>query len=113
MPKMRYQEFFKKPYIDEGCALFFRTKEESKFHLFIPLETIPAIVGDQDEVDYGYTTMAINGTIAGRKSTASAEEDFYWIEDYTNRLKEYSGQELDFLVILPDYQGYFFRGTIT
>lgn len=112
---MKYQEFKRTPHLDEGCALFYRdgTEANGKYHILLPLETIPSFSGDVEEIEYGYTTMASNGLLKGRRSLNSSENDFYWIRDFTNKLLSLKGKQLDLLVILPDYQGYKLRGEVS
>ena len=109
---MNYQEFYRKAHTDEGCALFYKVGTDTKYHILIPLDTIPSFSGDVEEIDYGYTTMASNGVLKGRKSLNSSETDFYWVRDFTNKLKDLKGKLLEFLIVLPDYQGYRLRGEI-
>lgn len=110
---MKYQEFKRTPHLDEGCALFYRDGADTKFHILLPLETIPAFSGDVEEIEYGYTTMASNGLVKGRKSLNSSENDFYWVRDFSNKLESLKGKQIDLLVILPDYQGFRLRGEIS
>ena len=110
---MKYQEFRRTPHLDEGCALFYRYGSDTKFHILLPLETIPAFSGDVEEIEYGYTTMASNGLVKGRKSLNSSDNDFYWVRDFSNKLASLKGKQVDLLVILPDYQGYRLRGEIS
>lgn len=109
---MKYQEFSQTPHLDEGCALFYKEAGESKYHILLPLENIPAFVSDFDEVEYGYTTMKVNGLIKGRKNASSGETDFYWTRDFANKLKSLKGKSYDMLVVLPSWQGYLLRAEI-
>ena len=110
---MKYQEFKRTPHVDEGCALFYREATDTHYHILLPLETIPAFSGDVEEIEYGYTTMSARGLINGRRSLNSSDNDFYWVRDFTNKLKALKGKQLDLLVILPDYQGYKLRGEVS
>lgn len=110
---MNYQEFSRVPHKDEGCALFYKEHSESKYHILIPLEEIPTMQGDRDEIEYGYTTMAVNGVMKGRLTATTAETDFYWHRDFTNKLKTLKGKQIDLLVVLPSWQGYFARGEVS
>lgn len=112
---MKYQEFSKTPVLDLGCGLFYRDPNvgETKYHLLAPLEEVPAFQGEYDEVEYGYTTMSITGKIRGRLSLEKQSTDFYWNRDLTNKFKTLLNKQLDFLVVLPSYQGYRLRGELT
>lgn len=110
---MNYQEFSRTPHKDEGCALFYKERSESKYHILIPLESIPTMQGNRDEIEYGYTTMPVNGLMKGRLTASTAETDFYWHRDFTNKLKSLKGKQVDLLVVLPSWQGYFATGEIS
>lgn len=110
---MKYQEFSKRPNVDEGCALFYKEMSDSKYHILLPLETIPTMQGEREELEYSYTTMATVGKIAGRMSAESSSTDFYWHRDIVNKLKRLKGKQIDLLVVLPSYQGYKAKGEVT
>lgn len=110
---MNYQEFTKIPNRDEGCALFYKEASESKYHILLPLETIPTLQGDREELEYTYTTMSTTGKIKGRLSAQTATTDFYWHRDIVNKLLSLKDKQLDILVVLPDWQGYFARGEVS
>lgn len=110
---MKYQEFSKTPSVDEGCALFYKEMGEEKYHILLPLETIPTMQGEREELEYSYTTMAVVGKIQGRMSTETSSTDFYWHRDIVNKLKRLKGKQLDLLVVLPSYQGYMARGEVS
>lgn len=110
---MKYQEFSKRPHVDEGCALFYKELGDTKYHILLPLETIPTMQGEREELEYTYTTMAVTGKIQGRMSTESSSTDFYWHRDIVNKLKSLKGKQLELLVVLPSYQGYKARGEVS
>ena len=112
---MNYQEFSKKPNTDEGCGLFYKdaSKGDTKYHILLPLETIPSVQGDYNEMEYGFTTMSVVGKIKGRLTLNTANTDFYWTRDITNKLKSLKGKQLDLLVVLPSWQGYRIKGEIS
>lgn len=110
---MKYQEFSKRPNVDEGCALFYKEMGDSKYHILLPLETIPTMQGEREELEYTYTTMAVVGKVQGRMSTETSSTDFYWHRDIVNKLKSLKGKQLELLVVLPSYQGYKARGEVS
>ena len=112
---MKYQEFSKTPLLDLGCGLFYRDSSagDKKYHILAPLEEVPSFQGEKEEIEYGYTTLSVTGKIEGRLSLEKQSTDFYWNRDLTNKFKSLAGKQLEFLIVLPNYQGYRVRGTLS
>ncbi len=84
-----------------------------KYVLFLPLETLPSVVGSQNTVENDVTTSRVIGKIKGKMTIEDKEVTFLWHRDNLERLNQFVGKQLDFLVSYKDGTGWKFSGEIT
>lgn len=84
-----------------------------KYVLFLPLETLPAVVGSTNTVENDVTTSRTISKIKGKKTIDDKEITFLWHRDNIERLNEFIGKQCDFLVSYKDGTGWKFSGEIT
>lgn len=85
----------------------------SKYVLFLPLETLPSVVGSTNSVEHDVTTSAVVGKIKGKKTIDDKDVTFLWHRDNLIRLNEFLGQQNDFLVSYADGTGWQFTAEYT
>lgn len=85
----------------------------NKYVLFLPLETLPAVVGSTNTVENDVTTSRTIGKIKGKKTIDDKEITFLWHRDNIERLNQFVGKQCDFLVSYKDGTGWKFSGEIT
>lgn len=98
-------------FVGAGGQLNIRDKTSGKYHLFIPTETLPAVVGSTDTVETDFVTSASKGLIQGKRSTESKDITFLWNRDDLLRLMEHNNEFNEYLVSYPDGTGWKFSGT--
>lgn len=84
----------------------------NKYVLFMPLETLPSVVGSTSTVDNDVTTSRTIGKIKGKKTIDDKDVTFLWCRDNIERLNSFLGKQLDFLVSYKDGTGWKFSGEI-
>ena len=84
----------------------------SKYVLFMPLETLPSVVGSTNTVENDVTTSRVIGKIKGKKTIDDKDVTFLWCRDNIERLNQYVGKQLKFLVSYKDGTGWKFSGEI-
>lgn len=84
-----------------------------KYVLFLPLETLPSVVGSTNTVENDVTTSRVIGKIKGKKTVDDKDITFLWCRDNIERLNEFVGKQCDFLVSYKDGTGWKFSGEIT
>lgn len=92
--------------------LLYKTGNEAKYHLLLPLETVPAVNGSTDTFDFDLLTCPSKGQVEGKESLEQVEVDFMWHRDNITKLENLQGQVLDFMVVYKDYTARTFSGTI-
>ncbi|MBQ7797856.1 MAG: hypothetical protein IJ371_01890 [Clostridia bacterium] len=92
--------------------LLFKKSGEDKYHLLLPLETVPTVNNSSDTFDFDLLTCPSKGQVEGKESLDQVEVDFMWHRDNVLRLEELQGQVLDFMVVYKDYTARTFTGTI-
>ena len=95
-----------------GSALLYRDIGEEKYHLLLPLETVPTPEGSVDTFEYDLLTCKSKGQIEGKTSLEQKEVDFLWHRDNVLRLQELEGRVLDFLAVFRDFTAKAYSGTI-
>lgn len=95
-----------------GSMLLYKLVNESRYHLLIPLETVPGVVGSTDTSEFDLLTSKTKGKLQGKATLEDKEVEFLWHRDNILRLEALVGQTLDFLTIYPDYTARAFSGTI-
>lgn len=86
--------------------------ENGKYRLFIPLETVPSVVGSTETVEVDLLTSSIKTKIEGKSTVDDVDVEFLWHRDNLKRLREAEGEEHKFLISYPDYTGWKFTGKI-
>ena len=84
----------------------------NKYVLFMPLETLPSVVGSTNTVDNDVTTSRVIGKIRGKKTIDDKDVTFLWCRDNIERLNSFLGKQLDFLLSYKDGTGWKFSGEI-
>lgn len=84
----------------------------SKYVLFMPLETLPSVVGSTNTVENDVTTSRVIGKIKGKKTIDDKDVTFLWCRDNIERLNQFVGRQLKFLVSYKDGTGWKFSGEI-
>jgi hypothetical protein len=88
--------------VGKGSALLFRPSGETKYRLFLPLESTPFVEGDTESHEFKVTTSNFIGKVAGYTTIDDKDIDFIVTRDFIDRLKTYKGEKLDFLSVLKN-----------
>lgn len=80
----------------------------NKYVLFIPLETLPSVVGSTNTVENDVTTSTTIGKIKAKRTVDDKDINFLWHRDNLNRLNKFLGKQCKFLVSYPDGTGWKF-----
>lgn len=83
-----------------------------KYVLFIPLETVPSVVGSTDTVEVDLLTSSMKTKIEGKTSVDDKDVTFLWHRDNLRRLSSVANKQCKFLVSYPDFTGWKFEGRI-
>lgn len=105
----------KRPVSGYGGALCFIDPEvdtDLKYHILIPLESLPAISGSVDSSEYDLLNSPSKGKVQGKSSLDDTDLEFLWHRDNVKRLENLQGRSIDFLIVYPDFTGRKFTGTI-
>lgn len=95
-----------------GSALLYKEGNEDKYHLLLPLETVPTVSGSTDTFDFDILTCPSKGQVEGKESLDQVEVDFLWHRDNVARLEALQGKVLDFMAVYQDFTARKFTGTI-
>lgn len=98
----------KRGFTGEGGQLNIWDSKLRKYVLFLPLETLPSVVGSVNTVDHDVTTSKSIGKIEGKMTIDNKEITFLWHRDNLVRLNEHLGEQCDFLVSYRDGTGWKF-----
>lgn len=83
-----------------------------KYRLFMPLESVPAVVGSTESVEVDLLTSSMKTKIKGKTSVDDKDVEFLWHRDNLRILRNAVGKQLKFLVSYPDFTGWMFEGEI-
>lgn len=103
----------KRGFTGEGGQLNIWDSTLNKYVLFLPLETLPSVVGSVNSVEHDVTTSNSIGKIKGKMSIEDKELTFLWHRDNLNRIEKFLGQQNDFLVSYKDGTGWKFTAEYT
>lgn len=92
--------------------LLYKEANESKYHLLIPLETVPTVSGSVDTFDFDLLSCPSKGQVEGKESLDQVDVDYLWHRDNVMRLEALQGRVLDFMAIYQDFTARTFSGTI-
>lgn len=97
-----------------GSALLYRDAQagDTKYHLLLPLETVPAVNGSVDTFEFDLLTCPTKGQVEGKESLDQKDVEFLWHRDNVKRLEALQGRVIDFLAVYGDMTGRKFSGTI-
>ena len=97
-----------------GSALLYRDAQagDTKYHLLLPLETVPAVNGSVDTFEFDLLTCPTKGQVEGKESLDQKDVEFLWHRDNVKRLEGLQGRVIDFLAVYGDFTGRKFSGTI-
>lgn len=97
-----------------GSALLYRdtANSDTKYHLLLPLETVPAVNGSVDTFEFDLLTCPSKGSVEGKESLDQKDVEFLWHRDNVKRLESLQGRVIDFLAVYGDMTGRKFSGTI-
>lgn len=84
-----------------------------KYTLFLPLETLPSVVGSVNTVEHDVTTSNAVGKIKGKMTIDDKDITFLWHRDNLYRLNQFLGKQCDFLVSYADGTGWKFTSEYT
>ena len=96
-----------------GTQLNIWDEELGKYRLFMPLETVPSVIGSTNTVEVDLLTSSMITKIEGKKSVDDKDVTFLWHRDNLRRLREIAGKQCKFLVSYPDFTGWGFEGKIS
>ena len=65
----------------KNSALLYRENGEKKFHILIPLETIPSVFGATESLEYNLLSCDTPGSIEGDETLEQQEREFMWHRD--------------------------------
>lgn len=107
------QKFEKeKPIAGYGGALLYRDIGEQKYHILLPLETVPYVEGSVDTFDYDLLNSRSKGKVEGKLTLDQKDVEFYWTRDNVRRLEALQGKVVDFMSVNSEFMGRAFSGTI-
>ena len=112
---MNLQKFCdKKAMSGYGSALLYKDAQanDTKYHLLLPLETVPAVNGSVDTFEFDLLTCPSKGQVEGKESLDQKDVEFLWHRDNVKRLESLQGRVIDFLAVYGDLTGRKFSGTI-
>lgn len=97
-----------------GSALLYKDEAagDTKYHLLLPLETVPAVNGSVDTFEFDLLTCPSKGKVEGKETLDEKEVEFLWHRDNVERLEALQGKVIDFLTVYADMTGRKFSGTI-
>lgn len=101
-----------KPIAGYGGALLYRDIGEDKYHILLPLETVPYVEGSVDTFDYDLLNSRSKGKVEGKLTLDQKDVDFFWTRDNVRRLEALQGKVVDFLTVNSEFMGRAFSGTI-
>lgn len=115
MSNFNYQKFIETR-AKSGYDTVFLVKKptETKFSMFLPMETTPAIEGSTDSFEFDILQSNVKGKVKGKSTLDDKEVEFLNTPDNIYRLEQLKDQTLDFLQYYSvgnGSAGYGFRGT--
>ena len=107
----------KRPVSGYGGALCYVDPSNSedadlKYHILIPLESLPAVTGSTDSFEYDLLNSPSKGKVQGKGSLEDTDLEFLWHRDNVRRLEALQGRSIDFMIVFPDFTARKFTGTI-
>lgn len=97
-----------------GVASFLTIKDtDSKYALFLPLESTPSISGTPEAIEIDVTTSPIIGKIEGKTTLEEKEVDFFYHRDAVRRIEKITGTQQEFMAVYPDFTGWKFTGIVS
>lgn len=105
----------RRPSTGRSSMLLYRdplVDEDMKYHIIIPLTTVPFVAGSVDTVEYSFTTSETKGKLETGSTLDEKDTEFMLHRDNLKRLEELQGKVLDFLVVNADFSGRGFVATI-
>lgn len=103
----------KRGFTGEGGQLNIWDATLQRYVLFLPLETLPSVVGSVNTVEHDVTTSSSVGKIKGKMTIEDKELTFLWHRDNIKRVEQFLGQQNDFLVSYRDGTGWKFTAEYT
>ena len=86
---------------------------DNKYHILIPLTTVPFVAGSVDTVEYSFTTSETKGKLETGTTLDEKETEVMLHRDNIKRLEALHGKVLDFLVVNGDFSGRGFVATVS
>lgn len=99
-----------------GTALCVRipSKNETKYHIFTAVESLPAVFGSPESITFSSTTNMSVTSVKGKNTTESVEITIPYNIDNIVMLDDMSGEICDFAYIdLDDFSGQEFSGEVS
>ena len=97
-----------------GTGFCYKKPDESKYHIFAAVESMPEVSGTRDNIEYSTTTNEARSNVAGKLALENPEISLPYNLDNIKKLNELNGQTLDFAYIdLDDFTGIQFSGSIS
>lgn len=94
-----------------GTALCYRLSSEKKYHILAPVESLPAVFGTPDTIEYSSTTNRNVTNVMGKNSTETVEINLPYNLDYIAICDNINDLEVNFAYIdLDDFSGQEFTG---
>lgn len=94
-----------------GTALCYRLSSEAKYHILAPVESLPAVFGTPDTIEYSSTTNRNVTNVMGKNSTETVEINLPYNLDYIAICDNINDLEVNFAYIdLDDFSGQEFTG---
>lgn len=94
-----------------GTALCYRLSSETKYHILAPVESLPAVFGTPDTIEYSSTTNRNVTNVMGKNSTETVEINLPYNLDYIAICDNINDLEVNFAYIdLDDFSGQEFTG---
>ena len=80
----------------------------NKYVFFIPLTSLPSVVGSTSTVEHNVTTSETVGKIKDKRSIDDKDVEFLYHRDNIARLNKFLGKKNRFMVVYPDFTGWKF-----
>lgn len=94
-----------------GTALCYMKSNESSYHVLCAVESLPAVFGSQDTIDYSTTTNRSVTQVPGKRTTEPIEVELAYNIDNIMIMDDIKDEKIKFAYIdLDDFSGHEFEG---
>lgn len=96
-----------------GTALCYMRADETKYHILTAVESLPAVVGSVNTIEFSSTTNMAITKVKGKKTTETVEINIPYNLDNIQLVTEIKDETIRFAYIdLDDFSGYEFQADV-